>query len=65
MDYSPLGERATDDNVIYPQQSAISYGYDGSGNLTTQTLVQYGKTYVKTFTWVNGSLTNETLWVAQ
>lgn len=65
MDYGPNGERATDGNVIYPNQAAVAYGYDGSGNLTTETLTQYGSTYVKTYTWTSGKLTAESLWVKQ
>ena len=65
MDFGPTGERATDGNAIYPNQAAIAYGYDGSGNLTTETLTQYGSTYVKTYTWTSGKLAAESLWVKQ
>ena len=65
MDFGPHGERASDGNVIYPNCAAITYGYDGSGNLATETLTQYGNTYVKTYTWTSGKLTAESLWVKQ
>lgn len=65
MDFGPNGERASDGNLIYPNQAAIAYGYDGSGNLTTETLSMYGNTYVKTYTWTGGKLTGESLWVKQ
>ena len=65
MDFGPNGERASDGNVIYPNCAAITYGYDASGNLTTETLMQYGNTYVKTYTWTSGKLTAESLWVKQ
>lgn len=65
MDFGHSGERATNGNVIYPNQAAIEYGYDGSGNLTTETLTQYGDTYVKTYTWTSGKLTAQSLWVKQ
>lgn len=65
MDYGPNGERATDGNIIYPNCAAEAYGYDGSGNLITETLTQYGATYVKTYTWTAGKMTAESLWVKQ
>lgn len=63
MDFGPTGERATDGNMIYPNCSVVDYGYDTSGNLITETLSQYGKIYVKTYTWTGGKFTRESLWV--
>lgn len=65
MDFGPQGERATDGNLIYPNQAEVAYGYDGSGNLITETLTQYGNVYVKTYTWTGGNLTKQSLWVAR
>lgn len=65
MDFGPNGERASDGNVIYPNCAAVAYGYDASGNLITETLMQYGASYVKTYTWTSGKLTAESLWVKQ
>lgn len=65
MDYGPNGERATDGNIIYPNMAAVAYGFDGSGNLITETLTMYGANYVKTYTWSNGAMTNRSLWVKQ
>lgn len=63
MDRGPNGELASDGNMIYRNQAAIAYGYDGSGNLVTETISQYGGTYVKTYTYSAGKLTAESLWV--
>lgn len=60
-----LGERADDGSMIYPNLAEISYGYDGSGNLTSETLTQYDNIYVKTYTWTGSNLTNQSLWVKQ
>lgn len=60
-----MGELASDGKYIYPEYSSHSYGYDGNGNLITDTVVQYGSTYVKTFTYTNNNLTGESLWVKQ
>lgn len=65
MDYGPNGERATDGNIIYPNQAALAFGYDGNGKMTTATLTQYSAVYVKTYTWTNSLLTAESLWVKQ
>lgn len=64
MDYTGHGERATNGVEIFPNCCAIAYGYDGSNNLITETLVQNSVTYVKTYTWSAGKITNESLWVA-
>lgn len=65
MDADNRGERSSLGVQIYPNCAAITYGYDGSGNLITETLVQDGVTYIKTYTWAAGKLTNESLWVKQ
>jgi hypothetical protein len=65
MDIGPNGELASDGNLIYSNCAAVTYGYDGSGNLTTETLSQYGANYVKTYTWTGGKLVTESLWVKQ
>lgn len=65
MDFGPNGERASDGNVIYPNCAAIVYDYDVAGNLTTETLTQYGSTYIKTYTWAGNKLISQSLWVKQ
>lgn len=60
-----LGELASDNNMIYPNRATITYGYDGSGNLTSETLTQYGNVYVKTYTWTGSNLTGQSLWIKQ
>jgi hypothetical protein len=41
------------------------YGFDGSGNLITDTLTNGSIVRVKTYTWTNGVLTAESDWVIQ
>jgi YD repeat-containing protein len=41
------------------------YGYDGSGNLVTDTLVVGTKTYVKTFTYSGSELVDQSDYVEQ
>jgi len=41
------------------------YGFDGSGNLITDTWTNAGIVRVKTYTWTNGVLTAESDWVTQ
>ena len=60
-----MGELASDGRMIYTNQTAMNYGYDGSGNLITQSISQYDGVYVKTFTWASGKMTAESLWVKQ
>lgn len=52
-------------NGIPTSGGSHDYGYDGSGNLTTDTWVVDGVTYIKTFTYTNGNLTGKTDWVKQ
>lgn len=63
MNFSELGEKATDGSVIFPNQCAVAYGYDSSNNLTSARLDQYGHSYIKTYTWTGSNLTGESLWV--
>jgi YD repeat-containing protein len=42
-----------------------AYGYDGSGNLTTDTWTVNANVYLKTFSYTAGNLTGETDWVKQ
>jgi hypothetical protein len=43
-----------------------TFGYDGSGNMTTMTVVYRGVTYIKTLTYNgSGKCTNISEWVAQ
>lgn len=65
MQFNPAGELANDGNSIYPNQAQITYNYDLGGNLTSMSLVQYGATYVKTFTYAGGNIVAESLWVKQ
>lgn len=41
------------------------YGYDTSGNLTTDTWTIGGNVYVKTYGYTSGVLTSESDWVKQ
>lgn len=41
------------------------YGYNGSGQLTTDTATDGTSTWVKTFSYTSGNLTGETKWVLQ
>jgi hypothetical protein len=59
---TPVGELASDGRTIYTNCAAVDYAYDGSGNLITETLTQYGKTYIKTYTWSGAQLVAESLW---
>lgn len=58
---------ASDGNLIYPNLvAAHQYTYDSSGNLLTDTFVDFnGNTYRQTLTWSNGNLTNQSVWVKQ
>lgn len=50
---------------VNPDDYAHTYGYDGSGNLTTDTFTNGTTTWVKTYTYTSGNLTGESAWVAQ
>lgn len=49
--------------LFSPGASSHTYGYDGSGNLTTDTAVLAGVTRVKTFGWASGRIATESQWV--
>lgn len=42
-----------------------AYGYDGSGNLITDTWTLNGVVYVKTYSYAGGNLSGESDWVMQ
>lgn len=48
-----------------PESCSIAYGYDGSGNLVTETATLGAVVRVKTTTWVAGRVTAESQWVVQ
>lgn len=48
-----------------PASCSHVYGYDGSGNLTTDTATTGSTVRVKTMTYTGGNLTGESKWVAQ
>jgi hypothetical protein len=64
LDYGVI---ASDNNIIFPEYvAAHNFTYDSSGNLITDTFVDFnGFTYKQTFTWLNGNLTNTGLWTKQ
>jgi len=41
------------------------YGYDGSGNLTTITVIYRGNTYIQTFTYSGSNLVGSSNWIKQ
>ncbi|MBK7314913.1 hypothetical protein [Candidatus Aalborgicola defluviihabitans] len=41
------------------------YGYNGSGQMITDTATDGTRTWVKTFSYTSGNLTGETKWVLQ
>jgi YD repeat-containing protein len=53
--------------VVDPDSCSHVYGYDGSGNLITDTATtpKAHDTYVKTYTYTSGRLTGESAWVKQ
>lgn len=48
-----------------PDNCAIAYGRDASGNITTETATDGSNSWVKTYTWTSGVLTAESKWVKQ
>lgn len=60
-------EDSTGTSTFNPDECSHSYGYDGSGNLTTDTAIDpiQGHTYVKTYTYTGTQLTAESGWVKQ
>lgn len=58
-------KRASDGALVYPDDSPVTYGYDASGNLITETIHQYGISYVKTYAYAAGVLVSETQWTPQ
>jgi YD repeat-containing protein len=42
-----------------------AYTYDGSGNLTSETVMKGTVAFVKTYTWSGTNLMSETAWVKQ
>lgn len=58
---------STGNYVFDPEGCTHAYGYDGNGNLTTDTAVDHiqGHTYVKTYTYTGTQLTGESPWVKQ
>jgi hypothetical protein len=59
------GTVASDGTTIPVDSLAQVLGYDGSGNLTSVTVVYRGDTYVKTLTYTSGNLTGVSVWVKQ
>lgn len=54
------------DGVVLPiDDLAHAFGRDGSGNLTSDTVVFNGKTYVQTYTYGSGFLTGVSKYVVQ
>ncbi|OGB58444.1 MAG: hypothetical protein A2503_10195 [Burkholderiales bacterium RIFOXYD12_FULL_59_19] len=51
--------------AINPDAWAHTYGYDASGNLTTDTGADGASTWIKTYAYTAGILTSQTKWVKQ
>lgn len=51
--------------LFSPGSCSHAYGYDGSGNLTTDTATDGAVVRVKTLAYTSGNLTSETKWVVQ
>ena len=68
-----VGVIASDSAVIFPDNLAQTLGYDGSGNLTTITVVApaipgttyVGGEYVQTLSYTSGKLTGVSRWIKQ
>jgi hypothetical protein len=73
MSYSPASTRifvelvfdSTGSNLISPGSMSHTYGYDGSSNLTTDTVTDNSGTWIKTYTYSGTTLTGESAWVKQ
>lgn len=48
-----------------PVWKAHTFTYDGSGNLSTDTVTDGSNTWVRTFMWSNGAQTSDSGWVKQ
>jgi hypothetical protein len=48
-----------------PIYRAHTFTYDGSGNLSTDTVTDSGTTWVRTYMWSNGAQTLDSGWVKQ
>lgn len=53
-----VAERPTD----IQGNASLTLAYDGSGNLSTLTKTIGSVSYIKTFTWTGGNLTNISTW---
>ncbi len=52
-------------NLVDAAALSHTFGYDGSGNLITDTATDGTTTWVKTLTYTAGNLTGESKWVKQ
>lgn len=57
-------ERDTDGNPV-PTWEGHSYGYDGSGNLTTDTVTDGTSTWIRTYMWDGAAQMSDSGWVKQ
>lgn len=57
-------ERDTDGNQV-PTWEGHTFGYDGSGNLTTDTVTNGTDTWIRTYTWTGAALSSDSGWVKQ
>lgn len=62
---SVSGYVASDGVIVYPDNLAQVLAYDGSGNLSTVTVVAPSGTYRQTLTYTAGKVTNISTWVKQ
>jgi hypothetical protein len=56
---------ANDETYLPIGSLAHTYGYDGSGNLITDTVSYNNHTYIQTFTYSGSQLTGVSLYVRQ
>ncbi len=53
-------------STVDPDEYTHTLGYDGNGNLVTDTFTDaFGTTYIKTMTYTGTNITSYTDWVAQ
>lgn len=68
-----LGTVASDGRVIFPEEMAQTFGYDGAGHVITISVSVPANapdglgaaTYMQTLTWVGENCTNISVWMKQ
>jgi hypothetical protein len=68
---APAASVATNSSTADTQGNAVpiykahTFTYDGSGNLSTDTVTDSNSTWVRTYMWSNGAQTSDSGWVRQ